>query len=71
MIESRYQHTSEELRYVSQLLDALNSGNALATVGACSGSVDIFWCDSLMGRVECEDEQWVYIPVGRIEPDEK
>ena len=68
MNEPKYQHTADELRYVACLLDALNAGDRLQSVSAAGGTIDIYWCDSLMGRIDQDDDSWVYFPVARPVP---
>jgi len=64
----RYQHTAEELRHVADILDVLNAGDKNQIVAAAGGTIDIYWSDSLIGRIDRDDETWVYLPEARRPP---
>ena len=73
----RYHHISEELRYVVDVLDAMN---ALSTRAAnetselsLDGCLDVFWADTVMGRIVWDHVagQWVYLPTTRGEKPEE
>ena len=73
----RYHHISEELRYVVDVLDAMN---ALSTRAAnetselsLDGCLDVFWADTVMGRIVWDHvaTQWVYLPTTRGEKPEQ
>ena len=61
--EPRYGHDADELRYVANILDALNAN--VAEVGS-AGELEVFWIDSVMGVIGLDDESelqsWVYFP---------
>lgn len=63
-LEPRFAHTSLELRYVANLLDALNSDGG-AQCGA-EGELEVYWADCVMGVVGLDGqggvESWVYFP---------
>jgi hypothetical protein len=66
MADCKYQHTAEELRHVASILDVLNAGDANQTIAAAGGFLDIYWCDSMMGRIDRDDETWVYMPEAKM-----
>lgn len=71
--EPRYQHSAEELRHVADILDVLNAGDKCQTCAASGGSIDIYWCDSFMGKIVqyLEPDSWAYFPVARTHPRAK
>ena len=68
MPDPRYQHTAEELRHVADILDVLNSGDTGQSCAAAGGILDIYWCDMLMGRIDRDDDTWVYLPEAKRPP---
>lgn len=68
MPDPRYQHTAEELRHVADILDVLNAGDKNQSVAAAGGTIDIYWFDSLIGRIDRDDDAWVYLPEARRTP---
>ena len=69
--ESKYQHTSEELKAVCKVLDAMNEMHQDIghDYGIVDGSLDVFWADSIAGRITWDSiyEGWFYIPTARGE----
>ena len=73
-VDCRYQHTSEELKLVSKLLDVLNEAQSdLSNDYGFEGSLEVFWVDTIAGVVTCDSIYggWVYLPTARGEKPEK
>lgn len=65
--EPLYQHTAEELRYVADILDALNKqADGERSMIGCDGELELYWCDRVMGVIGLDDgddlSSWVYYP---------
>ena len=64
----QYRHSSAELAYAADLLDALNSNEAGCDIHA-KGYLDVCYCDEVMGTIVLVDdsshERWVYLPVAK------
>jgi len=64
----QYRHSSAELAYVADLLDALNDNEAGCDIHV-KGYLDICYCDEAMGTIVFVDdrphERWVYLPVAK------
>jgi len=67
----RYQHTVDELRLVVRALETMNTISGTDEL-ALKGSLDLFWVDTIMGRIAWDDlgEHWVYLPTARGEKPE-
>ena len=68
----RYQHTADELREVSKIMDALEAFSGKDNSIGIFGELEVFWCDRVMGRIMRdqtleEDGPWVYFP--EADPD--
>ncbi len=73
-VDCRYQHTSEELKLVTKLLDVLNDTQEnLSNDYGFEGSLDVFWAETISGRVVYDSIYggWVYLPTARGEKPEK
>lgn len=68
--EPRFQHSASDLRYVADLLDLLNTTTD-GNVTAIDGSLDVYWCELVMGRIGFENDVWVYYPVATGEKPEQ
>ena len=62
----RYQHTEEELRFVSDILALLNSRDARSKSCGVRGELEVYWADQVMGVIQLDDEHdltsWIYLP---------
>jgi len=72
-VDCRYQHTAEELKLVTKLLDVLNDPVHLNSDYGFEGSLDVFWADTIAGCVVFDSIYggWVYLPTARGETPEK
>jgi hypothetical protein len=63
--EPIYQHTSDELRWVADLLDVLNRKTSGTSV-KFDGAMLVYWHDRIMGRLLPDDpgdlSSWCYYP---------
>ena len=61
-----FQHTSRELRHVADMLELLNNPPEDIDGTGFVGSIDLYWCDRVMGTVYMDEEgdrqSWVYSP---------
>jgi hypothetical protein len=74
LIDCRFQHTAEELKLVTKLLDVLNEAQEdLSNDYGFEGSLDVFWADTIAGCVVFDSIYggWVYLPTARGEKPEK
>lgn len=67
-----FQHTEDELRYVADILRALNNPALGASVGV-GGEIEVFWCDRVMGVIALDDsddlQSWMYYPLAKRNND--
>ena len=68
--EPRYQHTEAELRYVADILAALNKAPDKGSSVGVEGEMELFWCDRVMGVIGLDDsdnlQSWVYYPAANV-----
>lgn len=68
--EPKYQHTEAELRYVADILAALNRVPEAGSNVGVEGEVEVFWCDRVMGVIGLDDsdnlQSWVYFPSANV-----
>jgi hypothetical protein len=62
--EPRFQHTSEELRAIADLLDSLNRSQEHPNHDiSLEGKLDVYWSDLKMGEVRKNYDHYDYYPV--------
>jgi hypothetical protein len=60
-------HTADELRAIAKVIDALNEAR---DIDCAFGHVMVFyWCDTIQGRLACQDGDWTYEPL--VEDDDE
>jgi len=64
MSKPRLQHTSEELRAVADILDAISGfGEKQNYEDLClEGKLDVYWIDIKMGEIRKDYDVWCYYP---------
>ena len=64
MSKPKYQHTAEELKKVSKVLDALNEIESESTDVRLTGTLRLWWDGSMQGSIDWDEDggHWVYYP---------